>query len=82
MIVFLSCDQTKTYFKLLPIIKMENKNLILNDGGVEALNSNDASENNYLSEISEAFGYSKEYMDAMQRNYPDMTRAEIIEKIE
>jgi len=61
---------------------MENKNLILNDGGVEALNSNDASENNYLSEISEAFGYSKEYMDAMQRNYPDMTRAEIIEKIE
>lgn len=61
---------------------MENKDLMLEKEEMETLSTGDVSLNNYDSRISEMLGYSKEYMDAMQRNYPDMTREEIIGAIE
>lgn len=66
----------------IKIIKMETKNLTMNNKEVETWIVSDALENDYTPRISDTLGYSEEYMEAMQKNYPDMTMEEIIEAIE
>lgn len=61
---------------------METKELVMNNQEVETWNVADALEKGYSSKISETLGYSKEYMEAMKKNYPYMTEDEIVEAIE
>ena len=63
------------------IIRMQTKELIANNQEVETLVA-DAVDKEYSPRISEILDYSKEYLDAMQKNYPNMTMNEIIEAIE
>lgn len=60
---------------------MENENLIIDskDGNTWVA---DILDETYSSRISETLDYPKNYLDAMQKNYPDMTKEEIIEEIE
>jgi hypothetical protein len=60
---------------------MQTKELIANNQEVETLVA-DAVDKEYSPRISETLDYSKEYLDAMQKNYPNMTMNEIIEAIE
>ena len=61
---------------------METKELVMNNQEVENCNLTDTLESEYSPKIYETLGYSKEYMEAMKKNYPNMTENEIIEAIE
>ena len=61
---------------------MENKNSTMNNEEVETWIVSGTLENDYTPRISDTLGYSKEYLEAMQNNYPYMTMEEIIEAIE
>ena len=60
---------------------METQELVKNNQEVETCNVTDTLEKEYSPKISETLGYSKEYMEAMQKNYPNMSREEILENI-
>ena len=61
---------------------MRTKELVMNNQEVENCNLTDTLESEYSPKIYETLGYSKEYMEAMKKNYPNMTENEIIEAIE
>ena len=61
---------------------MEDKNLIANNEEVEIWSVADTLEKDYIPRISDTLGYSKEYIEVMQKNYPGMTREDIIDMIE
>jgi hypothetical protein len=67
---------------MLIIIKMDNKNLLTNNQEVETYNVADTLEKEYSPRISETLGYSKEYIEVMKKNYPNMAEDEIVEAIE
>lgn len=61
---------------------MDNKNLLTNNQEVETYNVADTLEKEYSPRISETLGYSKEYIEVMKKNYPNMAEDEIVEAIE